>query len=444
MSRLFGRRTVEAAKRGLVPRRTLGGNALLVRPPANWPPVASGLGPVMEQAGRAPDGALAFRYAWPPRYAEAQAEFEAAAASHDPQALGEVLADAPWHAETLLQLALVHLQFGEQTDAEAMLERALYAFQSGFHHMFSLRGTCRLDFDDPKNKTFFLVLFRYAAALARRGCCKTALEVAKLMIDLDPRDPLGGLLLIDYYAMRCAEHHFVLSLLTKEVAGQRLAMLPNVVYSAALAQRRLEEAEGRTDDEQGAAGLLSDSLLDRALMLFPTCVPLLLDKGGDAAGSKALAQQRFMLEAENSPRTPVALKRVISIYATRSAELWKGPAMSWLRRRATALCERVPPEAEGVAREMQEHWGSGVASSLYRHLLLSDFSDASIGNVPREIVEAVAGDGGYRAFDRPAQRVPAPVQNLLGLFLYTLVPWVPVPNAPHEPDNHNPPGAGGQ
>lgn len=39
-------------------------------------------------------------------------------------------------------------------------------------------------------------------ALSRRGCHGSALEVTKLMLALDPEDPMGGLLLLDYLALR--------------------------------------------------------------------------------------------------------------------------------------------------------------------------------------------------------------------------------------------------
>jgi hypothetical protein len=42
-------------------------------------------------------------------------------------------------------------------------------------------------------------------ALSRRGCHASALEVTKLLLGLDPEDPLGGLLLLDYLALRAGE-----------------------------------------------------------------------------------------------------------------------------------------------------------------------------------------------------------------------------------------------
>lgn len=39
-------------------------------------------------------------------------------------------------------------------------------------------------------------------ALSRRGCHSSALEVTKLLLALDPEDPMGALLMMDYSALR--------------------------------------------------------------------------------------------------------------------------------------------------------------------------------------------------------------------------------------------------
>ena len=39
-------------------------------------------------------------------------------------------------------------------------------------------------------------------ALSRQGCHRTALEVCKLMLALEPEDPMGALMMVDYLALR--------------------------------------------------------------------------------------------------------------------------------------------------------------------------------------------------------------------------------------------------
>ena len=96
-----------------------------------------------------------------------------------------------------------------------LLERALYAFESSFHSLFSLtQGTCRLDYRRPENRSvaqsnvrtyawrlhciqsmpyrkylcraYFLALFRHLVCVGQRGCYATALEFCKLILRYTP------------------------------------------------------------------------------------------------------------------------------------------------------------------------------------------------------------------------------------------------------------------
>ena len=64
-------------------------------------------------------------------------------------------------------------------------------------------GKNRFDYARPENRPFFGALFRYALLSARRGCWRTALEQAKLLLSLDPEsDPLAAVLLLPLFSVR--------------------------------------------------------------------------------------------------------------------------------------------------------------------------------------------------------------------------------------------------
>ena len=46
-------------------------------------------------------------------------------------------------------------------------------------------------------------------SLSRRGLHATALEVCKLLLKLDRRDPMGAVLCINYFAIRAHDYKFV-------------------------------------------------------------------------------------------------------------------------------------------------------------------------------------------------------------------------------------------
>jgi len=84
--------------------------------------------------------------------------------------------------------------------------------------------------------------------LSRRGLHGTALETCKLLLALDPGDPLGGLFLVDYLALRSRSYGWLTRFAAEwspEVSHSNgggadngsggVEMLPNFAFSLALA-----------------------------------------------------------------------------------------------------------------------------------------------------------------------------------------------------------------
>lgn len=95
--------------------------------------------------------------------------------------------------------------------AEETLQLCLYALESAWHPSFKpYSRQCYLSFENPKNRPMFVALNRHMQSLSRRGLHRTALEVAKLTLSLDPDDPVGLLTCIDYYALLAKQPGFVL------------------------------------------------------------------------------------------------------------------------------------------------------------------------------------------------------------------------------------------
>lgn len=84
-----------------------------------------------------------------------------------------------------------------------------------------------------------LALFRYIQLLARRGSHRTALEFCKALYAVQPEDPLGVLLIMDYHALKANCLDVVFSLAKDRI--QSGALLPNLAFSLALA-RFLQES----------------------------------------------------------------------------------------------------------------------------------------------------------------------------------------------------------
>lgn len=107
--------------------------------------------------------------------------------------------------------------------------------EAAFHPLFNMAvGTCRLDYRRQENRyaatltltlcmqkkstifsvtcfllprAFFIALFRHLTFVGSRACHRTALEFCKLLYSLDPEaDPVGVLLLVDFYAIRAQQY----------------------------------------------------------------------------------------------------------------------------------------------------------------------------------------------------------------------------------------------
>lgn len=225
------------------PRRRPMKRGILVAPRDDWPYYEPG-SLAMESAGTAADGTPTFRYVWPPAYRGAQALFEQAQGSYDPNAVAAVLHQCPYHVDALLAMSDLYRAMGEGQYAEESLNRALYALEAAWCPGFDpAAARCRLDIGVAENRALFVALFRHAQALSRRGCHSSALEVAKLLMALDPSDPLGSLQLIDYLALRAGRYSWLVQFVEGFDGGAALALLPNFAYSLALARFRQERQQ---------------------------------------------------------------------------------------------------------------------------------------------------------------------------------------------------------
>ena len=103
---------------------------------------------------------------------------------------------------------------GQMDHASALVRRSLFALESAYSEPFRgglLRSASeggirsRLDGapDSGKaNAVYWAALFRHMQMTGMMGCTRTALEVSRLILSLDPvGDPMAVLLCIDYYAL---------------------------------------------------------------------------------------------------------------------------------------------------------------------------------------------------------------------------------------------------
>ena len=110
-------------------------------------------------------------------------------------------------------------------------------------------------------------------------------------LDLE-NDPLGVILLIDFYAIRSSEYQYLIDFYDEFVATKHLNLLPNMLMSAALAHFYLYcETKNQANLDK------ANQLLKDCLVRFPSILMELLDKCSVAPDKKVLSSWIFSKEA---------------------------------------------------------------------------------------------------------------------------------------------------
>ncbi|KAL7488435.1 hypothetical protein ACHAW6_014027 [Cyclotella cf. meneghiniana] len=390
----------------------------------------------------------------------------------DPNALAMFVADHPHYAETLLQLSMVLYHVNDRAKGNDLLRRTMYLYETALPGSILPNANddnpntnhgvreILIDVDRQPNSGLFATLFRIMQTSGMSGCFPNALAVARFLLSLDPlRDPMGVLLILDYYALACrnfmdgrqAGAAFVKELVEsgmvsihyKDPLTDRhhwcgLRDMPGWAYSYALALYRLSRGEGCQCDENLEQG--ADEALIDALERFPSVLSKLLamnkvntqDRSfridwpkvlpsftfGDAIADGDTVQDRVTRGAGN---------HLVRIFVQRNHKLWAGDdVIQWLYRCAENVVERRivssnrdsdtlesnPSSAETVAG--QSCWVDRFSPACARYAQFdpSEYEDAfrvlppeAIALDPNIIAPAMAFDPNRRGrFLRRGQR----------------------------------------
>ncbi|KAJ3203740.1 Transcription factor 25 [Dinochytrium kinnereticum] len=389
MRRMFGSKIVAddiKAKRYV---RT-GGAAAAVRtnlatPRDTWPRFDGRLGVLMRMVSAPSRGGDAepmpgvFEFVYSQAYEEVQQIFQICVDSHDPQTLSNLLRSNPYHIDALLQLSEVARHNTDMSTAAEYIERALYTFERSFHTMFNpATAFCRLPYTHRQNRAFFLALSRQIGFVQKKGCWRTALELTKYMLALDPEDDaLGAILLIDLFAIKAGEGGWFRRL-WGEWAGEEdegVVGLPNLEFGIAFVEREREV-------DEGVAHTRSTKLLRRALLAAVT-------------DTKLTTHPIFTPPKDETP-SESALTLLTKLFVERSHPLWKEPeVLTWLRATATSITSLPLDSVElSDAEKMRKTaYPDGVPLNVARHVFVSEFS----GLVP--LLPRSATGRGMNVFD---------------------------------------------
>jgi hypothetical protein len=315
---------------------------------------------------------------------------------HDPNILAMFVTEYPYFIETLLQLALVLYYINDRNRGHDTLRRCLYLYESVMPVSVLPPGnnstgtTAEILIDIHHNRLnygYFETLFRIMQTSGMSGWYDTALATGRYLLSLDPyRDPMGVLLILDYYALASRRRRraaitstkkevdvgstFIVDLVeSKQIVIHHTDQLtdrhhtcqlidaPNWAFSYALALFHLYEDSVKNDDDDDdtlekshAAAIMH---LVQALSRFPMVLPKLLvameivDQNGIGqysfrSGSNSM-DWSSVLPYFNGENNECAMREtgyhLMDIFVKRCYRLWKeADIIQWVYDCAERVC----------------------------------------------------------------------------------------------------------
>lgn len=212
---------------------------------ADWFPVSkAGLSMTLDQTTKTEDNLQYFVFVHSPAYRQVQEKFLVAVENPNPEIIISIINANPCHVDSLLQFSDV-CKFNEDLQMAAeLVERAVHCLECAFHPLFNITtGNCRLNYKHQANRALFLALFKHLTFIGGRACYRTSLELAKVLLSLDPvGDPMAIVLSMDLYALRAREYEWFIDFCDLWNEERNLTQLPNIAYSLALAYFRIDDS----------------------------------------------------------------------------------------------------------------------------------------------------------------------------------------------------------
>ncbi|XP_076358427.1 LOW QUALITY PROTEIN: nuclear localized protein 1 [Tachypleus tridentatus] len=422
LRKIFGSKVIQAEQ---VKRRGRGrshSRASVLVIPRNWPHVGK---PGISMTLVETKGDIQFfTFEHSKQYQTVQFQFLDAVESFNPDNIVSLLNMHPYHVDALIQFSDI-CKMGEDLQMAAeLIERALYCMECCFHPLFNVAlGNCRLDYRRAENRSFFIALFKHMNFVGQRGCSRTALEFCKVLLGLDPDgDPLGVTLIVDFYAIRSEQYIFLIKMYHEWDSVRNLSQLPNFSFSVSLATFLQAIQEGGSTKE-------ADELLQKALIMFPSVLIILLDKCSVTPDEK-VAKHPFFSSQGNQSQSP-GLQQLVSLYVGRCHGLWKSPeVMEWLERNVNEVIHRVESKDPFVkdCKEKRSVRYQGTPRNILRHIILSGIKEATV-TLPQELTQTpifgfdpLPPKDAITNYSRPPRSQPTDNHGVLSMFFRSLLP----------------------
>ncbi|CAG4962277.1 unnamed protein product [Parnassius apollo] len=244
------------------------------------------------------------------------------------------------HVEARLEAA-DFLFFGEEYSmGNTLIEQIIAYMQSVFHPSFNLgdRKT-RLEYKYIENRPFHIAILKYIHLLTNKACHRTALELAKVLLNLDPTDPLAVLFIIDNLALRAREHQWLVDAVAYWSKERDAEYMFNIQYSNAMAKYHLALKDCSIDKREAC------ELLQRAILRFPLVALKLLEIVNESEHSRLAGHPLFRIPSEQQMSKNI--RDLYYLYASFTSSRWREPSiLEWFVSTVVETAELYNKEVE--------------------------------------------------------------------------------------------------
>lgn len=281
----------------------------------------------------------------------------------------------PYFVPGLLQVSLILIRQGDNSNTNGLLQRALFVFDRAFKIGVNFDGlSCQLPYIYFFNRQFYLAIFRYIAILAQRGAVATAGAWSKALWSLSPlEDPLGCRYFIDHYLILNKEYQYLIEisqspLITTYQEWFTLGFSMGVVLS----YLSIDELE------------LARTALNKAFKCHALSLSYIFTE--KLAGDITLTKK---LDIEKNPISKIECKA----YLARFSQLWTSPNhTAFLNTEISRLLNEynnghfkiLPTKFINDSENDNEFFTEGIPTNLLRFAILSGESSV-MGSIPEDI-----------------------------------------------------------
>ncbi|XP_038216609.1 uncharacterized protein LOC119835705 [Zerene cesonia] len=235
------------------------------------------------------------------------------------------------HVEALLESADIFFRMENYNLANDIIEQCIAYLQYVAHPCFTLTGRrCRLEYKYIENRPFHVALLKYLHLLTNRACHRTALEIAKALLNLDPSDPLAVIFIIDTLALRAREHKWLNEAVEYWNTTREGEYLFNLQFSRAMCCFHLSKSKNKE------CKLKANKILKDCMLKFPFVLMKILQCSNQSLSAQL--KNSYLFNGFAAQNTPKSLQDLMSLYAKFTWSRWREPpVMEWLLKNATEL-----------------------------------------------------------------------------------------------------------